>query len=893
MAHFDWRLSIPMLEGATTTQHLLEIITKSHCFDIHPLVPVFYRSKGTMDTIDSTLLSTPHDRQRRRQRKISKEDLQRARRYGMVMPGKRKGTKRYYHAGRVLVYNEKTKKGKTSFGKPSNSKARKSGTSAVNPTLLQKSIEHDTRAARQQQKILKHHVSQKRGEWKSHSVLVIDMSGSMRTDDVNGARCRSDGVWMVLARDFIKRQLENKTVGVYDLVSIILMKEEPTVLCRFEPSTWVLYNRLVDLREWTTAKPEGHGNYLPALEVASKLLDTNTSTGCSLALFFFSDGKPSDPLHDRPRISQMMGEIAAKYGRRLVISCVGMADNKKEDFSVLEGMVNEAKEFDISATLYKPSLSTDALSSIVSTLTSSLTVSRTELTELDTGRARLVRPNISRERRNAQNDDVPTSEDWRVFMASSNHMYPERVYMWNSRQNDFATLLDPRCIGCYDMVGVDYGDGQYTADKKKGKLCAGCKAVFICHQCSENEDHDCEAASHDRRNGLISLKSLPSFNFAYKKHAFGEGAERLAFKFRFVSADGKSFVGPKMVAKESRFVDDDIDDGVDDTEQYLLSNKFSYHRQFARTQAIASRFANIYNTAIDELPGQFQNCSKRFEKRLRSYPRIRFLDPMIFELKEDDGNGHIKAFNVLVEPMIETGYRKFNNNFGKVADAPRFDVFQSNPLSDSSLRNLSTSHGSGSVDVNFLLGIKAAMPEASGTKRGGPQTLTGQFDMLRIVEEEDEEDEDESDEDSVCDCNEDKEGYEKKDDIEHLFEWSENQEHTFASPERSFGKIPDEEFAQAFSHFTYVRSGGQLMVVDLQGSLVRHEETDTSEFILTDPAIHKRKFRRGRRLFKGVSFGRTDRGREGIYAFFDTHECNDACRLLGLRPKVRKERNNN
>ena len=38
--------------------------------------------------------------------------------------------------------------------------------------------------------------------WTSHSVLVVDMSGSMRRDDVNGGRCRSDGVWIALASDY-------------------------------------------------------------------------------------------------------------------------------------------------------------------------------------------------------------------------------------------------------------------------------------------------------------------------------------------------------------------------------------------------------------------------------------------------------------------------------------------------------------------------------------------------------------------------------------------------------------------------------------------------------------------------------------------------------------------
>ena len=38
------------------------------------------------------------------------------------------------------------------------------------------------------------------------------MSGSMRFDDVQGALCRSHGVWTALARNFIKDQLEQKMI---------------------------------------------------------------------------------------------------------------------------------------------------------------------------------------------------------------------------------------------------------------------------------------------------------------------------------------------------------------------------------------------------------------------------------------------------------------------------------------------------------------------------------------------------------------------------------------------------------------------------------------------------------------------------------------------------------
>ena len=84
-----------------------------------------------------------------------------------------------------------------------------------------------------------------RAQWRSHSVLVVDMSGSMRSDDVNGARCRSDGVWMALARDYVKNQLKNGARDKKDLISIIVMKEEAETIMYAEPTTWVLYNKLV------------------------------------------------------------------------------------------------------------------------------------------------------------------------------------------------------------------------------------------------------------------------------------------------------------------------------------------------------------------------------------------------------------------------------------------------------------------------------------------------------------------------------------------------------------------------------------------------------------------------------------------------------------------------
>ena len=71
---------------------------------------------------------------------------------------------------------------------------------------------------------------------------------------------------------------------------------------------------------------------------------------------------------------------------------------------------------------------------------------------------------------------------------------------------------------------------------------------------------------------------------------------------------------------------------------------------------------------------------------------------------------------------------------------------------------------------------------------------------------------------------------------------------------------------QAFSHFTYVKTRGNLMVVDLQGIV------DNGSFILTDPQVLSRK----------KMFGRGDLGVEGFHLFFDKHRCGETCIALKL-----------
>ena len=81
--------------------------------------------------------------------------------------------------------------------------------------------------------------------------------------------------------------------------------------------------------------------------------------------------------------------------------------------------------------------------------------------------------------------------------------------------------------------------------------------------------------------------------------------------------------------------------------------------------------------------------------------------------------------------------------------------------------------------------------------------------------------------------------------------------------------VSNSDMMQAFSHFTYVHSGESLVICDLQG--VRNSRGVNQ---LSDPAIHCR-------ILKGT-YGSTDNGFPGIKRFFNSHNCNNICRSMGL-----------
>lgn len=85
------------------------------------------------------------------------------------------------------------------------------------------------------------------------------------------------------------------------------------------------------------------------------------------------------------------------------------------------------------------------------------------------------------------------------------------------------------------------------------------------------------------------------------------------------------------------------------------------------------------------------------------------------------------------------------------------------------------------------------------------------------------------------------------------------------------------EVAQTFSHYSFVYSQREMLVVDLQGTVI--SESQRTVLKLTDPAIHTGWWRNKR--YKRLSH--TDKGETGIGKFFEHHECNALCGVLGIK----------
>jgi Alpha-kinase family len=515
---------------------------------------------------------TEHARQRRVERGIDKKDLAMALGLGEQLPCKYGIKYRYNGLVYIVKRYKRTVQELTCYAEPLR----------LQKVPISNKMAREYDAAEEQLKDY--------GTWKSNTVLVVDTSGSMRESDVWGARSRLHAVWVCVALDFIAHRLESASAGPFDVISIVLLGAETKTLFKSQPTSWQLYNKVVDVYNTRQSCARDHGYYVPSLATAEDILTVNSSSSCALALCFLSDGRPSDQGDARKSIMEKVGSLSMRFGRRLTFSAIGIGNDPNE-FEMLQSMIDVARDYGVQASFVLPSMNTCELGISLTSTATSLTKTQTEMTDTNTLVQRNVR-HVQRESRKKAHEEVVS-----IVGSEEYWLYP------------------------VDKVVRRIYREWYDDDRRQ------------------------------RRSYEISPMQSPSARFvALNKKAFGEGAERYAFRFFEVCEDGTTVTGSPLVAKESRLV---LDGGEE--------SRVKFVHTFCETQQLARRIADEFNQKLDQL--------RRVDKRT---PRVTFLDCSVYEL-DDKSMG---KQSVLVEEKIDhLAWHKWNANNGYVEgmeEAPEF-----------------------------------------------------------------------------------------------------------------------------------------------------------------------------------------------------------------------------
>ena len=159
-----------------------------------------------------------------------------------------------------------------------------------------------------------------------------------------------------------------------------MINQDATVILDREPVTWLLYNRLVELGEWKHLRPNGRINFLPALTEAEEMLSSLVHDDLALSLFFFAVDKPSDKCPTE-RFDRKAASIASKFNGRISASFIGMTNSEEMDDTVLRSMAKTAQECGAEARFSMPPKDTRAFSGSTSSLASSLTMTKMNLSD--------------------------------------------------------------------------------------------------------------------------------------------------------------------------------------------------------------------------------------------------------------------------------------------------------------------------------------------------------------------------------------------------------------------------------------------------------------------------------------------------------------------------------
>lgn len=148
----------------------------------------------------------------------------------------------------------------------------------------------------------------------------------------------------------------------------------------------------------------------------------------------------------------------------------------------------------------------------------------------------------------------------------------------------------------------------------------------------------------------VAFFNNSSAGFDIETDPFGKGAERLAFMFHEIvpkqNGQGWEQVGKVMVAKESRYIEDE-------------QSKEAFHTDFCRVQNKAKELANSYNEAVKRAP-----LLQPSKDEVSMPPPIVFLKCSVYEYTNNIG----MPCGLLVERYLSGKFTKYNGNNGYVND---------------------------------------------------------------------------------------------------------------------------------------------------------------------------------------------------------------------------------
>jgi len=557
------------------------------------------RNLDQVPTSAISFVETEHGRLRRQQRGIDKKDLQAAKKYGSTRSTHPRPngdpTSIYTYKDIVYITNDITGEEVTSYSVPLELEYV-----PINDALQR---EHD-QALRT--------IRSDMNSWLSNTVLVVDRSGSMRCGDVWGTRSRLDAVWVAVALDFLAHRLETGELCSQDVISVVSFSDHVEVLIHEQPASWILYNRILHIYKEKSFPARGHGPYIPSLLVAEDLLTRNSNTKCALAICFLSDGRPSDLMGTKAfsreemnaRITEVVGDLAKKFGRRLTFATIGIGNS--HDFDTLRAMVDIASDFGAVGIFRLPSLTCSSIGDAFSSVATSVTTTKSEMTDVATLQQQCVR-NVLRESRKKASEEIS--------------------------------------FVCSDQFWI------YKLDNVR-------RFVY-------------EESFHDgRRNKALVAASLQHCGakfVAMHKEAFGEGAERFAYRFFELARDGRTIVGAPLVAKESRLI---LEEGMGE------NSRKKFAMQFCEAQQIARSLAAKFNKKM--------STRRRID---RATPQVTFLDCSVYQLNDNN----LGILSVLVEERLDYHkWHKWNMNNGYVEGMKASPTFSNEAMRDA-MANLNSS----------------------------------------------------------------------------------------------------------------------------------------------------------------------------------------------------------